>query len=71
MIRKRYLVIKVAYEPDSSYERSLMWIAPELCHASLRLLEDRDDEARGVAHVRAGIVEDATNIRAVREGMAP
>jgi hypothetical protein len=61
MVDKRYIVIRVAYEP-SVYGRSLEWIAPELKDAGLTLIEEHADEC-GASRTWAGVVDGATSQR--------
>ena len=44
MSADRYIIIKVAYEPQLDYGRSLEWIAPELGGAGLTMTEDHTNE---------------------------
>ncbi len=62
MVDKRYIVVQVAYEPNSVYGRSLEWIAPELKDAGLTLIEEHADEC-GSSRTWAGIVDGATSQR--------
>jgi hypothetical protein len=45
MIRDRHITLRVEYERDPRYGRSLEWIAPELKDTGLTLTEDRTSEA--------------------------
>jgi hypothetical protein len=62
MVDKRYIVVRVAYEPNSVYGRSLEWIAPELKDAGLTLIEEHADEC-GASRTWAGVVDGATSQR--------
>lgn len=62
MVDKRYIVIRVAYEPNSVHARSLEWIAPELKDAGLTLIEEHADEC-GASRTWAGVVDGATSQR--------
>lgn len=59
MTRNRYVVIKVAYDRQPTFGRSLEWIAPELRDAGLKLLEDENDGLKP-SRTWAGIVDEAT-----------
>jgi hypothetical protein len=55
----RFIVISAQYERQPGYGRSLGWIAPELEHAGLIMLEDRMDDVRP-SRTWAGIVDGFT-----------
>jgi len=59
MTDDRYIIIRVAYDRQPGYGRSLEWIAPELKNARLRMTEDHADEA-SPSRTWAGIVDGPT-----------
>jgi len=59
MIHDRHVTLRVEYERDPGYGRSLEWIAPELKDTGLTLTEDRTNEATP-SRTWTGVVDAAT-----------
>jgi hypothetical protein len=70
MAHFRHISITVRREPDARCGTSLAWIAPELRHAGLRLVEDHLDDGRPT-RTWAGAVDEGTFRRFARAWRLP